>query len=136
MATPARTLIGMTFPSGRILSPAAAEAAARAIQTPSEVDLFEAQRASSPSVRAFLETEEWAAIRDRIMGDGKPPLGVPKDLTALSRLLRWTADSVYSEKVLPPEVRAAYLHAAAEVDAFARRMDRPADELAAKREAA
>lgn len=134
-------LICMTFPSGRILSPQGAEAAARAIETPSEVELFETQASSSPSVRAFLQTAEWATIRERIMGDGNPPLAAPNSLTELSRMMRWAADSVYGETMLPPEARAAYLHAATEIDAYARKHgDRPvpvvADELAVRREAA
>jgi hypothetical protein len=128
----------MTFPSGRILSPRAAADAARALATPSEVELFELESASSPSVRQFLETDEWRAIRDRIMGDGAPPLGQPQSIAELARMMRWAADGAYDEEPLPGRARLAYLHAATEMDALARRLDRPAvaDELAARREAA
>lgn len=134
-------LICMTFPSARILSPQGAQDAARAIETPSEVELFEAQASSSPSVRAFIQTDEWRAIRKRIVGDGKAPLAAPENLEELARMMRWAADSVYAEEMLPPAARAAYLHAATEMDALARRQARQAaarerDELAARREAA
>jgi hypothetical protein len=129
----------MTFPSGRILSPQGAADAARAIETPSEVELFEAQSSSSPSVRAFMNTPDWHAIRARIMGDGKAPLAAPHSLADLSRMARWAADSVYAETMISAETRAAYLHMASEIDAFARRysVQVPAvagDELAARRQ--
>lgn len=131
----------MSFHARTITSRQAAEAAARALGTPSEVDLFETLSSSSPSVRAFIQTPEWAAIRERIIGDGSPPLGRPESLTELSRLMRWTADSVFSETVLSDEERAAYLHAAAEIDAFAQQADARAvpatvSELADRRPAA
>jgi hypothetical protein len=130
----------MTFPSGRILSPQGAQDAARAIETPSEVALFEANAASSPSVRAFIKTPEWSAIRERIVGDGKAPLDAPENIEELSRMMRWAADSVYAEALIHPQARAAYLHAAAEMDALARRLAHRAstagDDLAARRDAA
>lgn len=126
----------MTSPAYRILSPQAAATAARAVESPSEVMQFEGLAASSPSVREFLASAEWAAIRERIMGDGNPPLGAINSPAELARLARWTADGVYAEEPIHPEARAAYLHMAAELDALARRMAPAGDELAARRAAA
>jgi hypothetical protein len=128
----------MTSPAYQILSPQAAVTAARAVESPSEVMQFEGLASSSRSVREFLTTAEWAAIRERIMGDGNPPLGAIDGPAELARFARWTADGAYSEEPVHPEARAAYLHMAAELDALARRMAPAptADELAARREAA
>lgn len=131
----------MTFPAHRILSPQDAAAAARAVESPAEVEQFAAHSSSSPSVRAFMLTEDWRAIRERIMGDGKPPLGAPNSVEELSRMMRWAADGVYAEEPLSADARAAYLHAATEMDALARRLSRqvPAAavaELGARRAAA
>lgn len=110
----------MAQPVLRISSAAAAADAARALETPSDVQHFEAMAPGSAVVRAFLGTEEWAAIRTRIMGDGQPPLGRPESLGDLARLFRWSADGAFSEEMPSPAARGAYLHAAAEIDAFAR----------------
>lgn len=110
----------MVQPAVRIGSAQAALAAARALETPSDVRRFEASAAESAAVRAFLDTSEWVAIRTRILGDGKLPLGRPESLLDLSRLFRWTADGAFSETQQDPAARAAYLHAATEIEAFDR----------------
>lgn len=110
----------MAQPTLRIGSVLAANQAAAALETPSDVRAFEAMSPASEPVRAFLATPEWAAIRTRIVGDGTPPLGRPESLVDLARLFRWSADGAFSEELPSEEVRAAYLHAAAEIDAFSR----------------
>jgi hypothetical protein len=122
----------MTFPARPITSPTAAADAARAIKLPSEVERFEALAASSPSVRAFIVTDEWRAIRGRIYGDGNPPLDAPKSLADVAFYLRWVADGAFS--ALKPGAQEAYLHAIAEIEAFERNAGpAPIDELAARR---
>jgi hypothetical protein len=116
----------MVQPAVRIDSAHAAAMAARALESPVEVGLFESQAPSSAAVRAFLKTPEWAAIRERIMGSGTPPMGRPRTHTELSRLFRWTADGVFSEEPIPADVRKAYLFCAGELDAFARSAGRAA----------
>lgn len=111
----------MVQPAVLIRSPQEAADAARSVQSPVEVQRYEAMASESPSVRAFLATEEWSQIYARIMGDGNPPLGRPKNLSDVSRILRWTADGALSPDYFPTaEERRAYLHAATEIDAFAR----------------
>lgn len=110
----------MVQPAPRIGSARAASDAACALETPSEVQRFEAMAPESAALRAYLATPEWAAIRARIMGDGRPPLGRPESLDDLARLFRWSADGAFSEEPLSSGVRAAYLHAAGEIEAFGR----------------
>lgn len=74
----------------------------------------------SDAARPFLSTPEWAAIRTRIVGDGRPPLGRPESLLDLARLFRWSADGAFSEGLPTPEAAAAYLHAATELEAYDR----------------
>jgi hypothetical protein len=114
----------MAQPALRIGSAQAAQDAARSLDTPSEVQHFESLASGSPAVRAFLSTPEWAEIRARIMGDGHPPLGRPRSFEDLARLFRWTADGAFSETRPTDPVRAAYLHAAREVEAYARSAQR------------
>ncbi len=124
----------MTFPARPITSPTAAAEAARAIKLPSEVERFEALAPTSPSVRSFISTDEWRAIRGRICGDGNPPLDAPESLEELTRYLRFVADGYFSN--LPAGARDAYLHAISEIEAFERNTApaQPAvDELAARR---
>lgn len=81
----------------------------------------------SAEARAFLDTPEWAAIRHRIMGDGRPPKGRATSLADVSRLLRWKADGAYSPgHSLTEDERDAYLDAANEVDAFSQSAGRVA----------
>lgn len=110
----------MAQPVLRIGSARAAFDAACALETPSEVRRFEALGAGTAAVRAFLETPEWAAIRARIMGDGRAPIMRPESIDDLARLFRWSADGAFSEEPVSPDVRAAYLHAAVECEAFGR----------------
>lgn len=110
----------MVQPAVRILTAEQAYAAARALETPAEVRQFEAMRAESSAVRAFLNTAEWSAISTRIMGNGQPPTGRPKSLGDVSRFLRWTAGGELGGEVTD-DSRRAYLHAALEVETFARR---------------
>lgn len=116
----------MVQPAVRIGSARDAHDAARGLETPSEVQQFEAMASESAALRTYLQTPQWADIRNRIVGDGRPPLGRPRDLGDVSRFFRWSADGAFSEESLRAEVRAAYLHAAAEIDAFHRRADRSA----------
>jgi hypothetical protein len=111
---------GMAQPVLRIDSARVAADSARRLQTPSEVLQFEAMAAESRPVRAFLETGEWVAIRTRIMGDGTTSIGRPITLDDVVRLLLWTADGYFSEEALTEAARAAYIHSAEEVRAFAR----------------
>lgn len=60
------------------------------------------------------------------MGDGTPPTGRPESLYDVSRLFRWSADGAFAEGPVSRDTSAAYLHAAAEVDAFARNVARVA----------
>lgn len=115
----------MVQPAVRILSTADAQAAARELESPREVEQFKAMAAESGSVRAFLDTPEWAAIYQRIMGDGKPPTGRPRVLADVSRYMRWTADGLMGSFV-DEKTRSAYLHCALEVDTFARSANRAA----------
>ena len=84
----------MAQPVRRILTAEKAAAAARALRTPSEVRAFLALRQESSAVRAFVATEEWAAIHGRIIGDGSPPLD-PHSISELARFARWTADGEF-----------------------------------------
>lgn len=117
----------MVQPAVRIGSAQAASDVARALETPSEVAQFVALAPGSAPVRAFLDTPEWAAIHDRIVGDGRPPTGRHRSLADVARLGRWSADGVFSEEPLAPQTRSAYLHMAAEIDAYDRntRQDAP-----------
>lgn len=99
---------------------------ARTLETPSEVLQFEQTAGSTAGHLAFLTTPEWAEIRDRIMGDGHPPTGRPQSLHDVSRLFRWSADGAFSEVPVSKDTNAAYRHAAAEVDAYARNVQRAA----------
>lgn len=110
----------MVQPTARIGDARAALDAARALQTPSEVRQFEAAADNSAVLRTFLATPEWAAIRQRIAGNGRPPAGKLRSLAELEQLLRWTADGTFSEEPLTQPERRAYLHAAEEVGGFAR----------------
>lgn len=121
-----RILFGMVQPAVRIGSTRAARDAARALETPAEVRAFEKMAPDSASLRTFIETTEWRSIRARIMGDDRPPVGRPSSLSDLSRFLRWAADGSFSEQALTPDARGAYLHAAAEVEAFGRNAGRAA----------
>lgn len=108
----------MVQPTARILTEEKARAAAGMLQTPSEVRAFIGLRSESSAVRAFLHTAEWAAIRERIMGDGTPPIGRLRSPRELARFFRWTADGEFG--TVSPDARAAYLHAAEEAEALAR----------------
>jgi Protein of unknown function (DUF2829) len=121
-----RTLWYMVQPVVRIGSQHAALEAARALETPSEVQRFEAHGSKSAAVRAFLATPEWTEIRTRILGDGRPPLGRLTSLGDLSRLMRWAADGAFAEGRVSADARGAYLHAAQELDAFSRARSRVA----------
>lgn len=110
----------MTRPAPRIDSARTAAATARALESPADVARFEALAPGSALIRAFMETPEWRAIRERIMGDGTPPLGRPESLFDVARLMRWSADGIFSEEPISAEARSAYLHAAREIEAFAR----------------
>jgi hypothetical protein len=116
----------MVQPVVRIGSQRAALEAASALETPSEVRRFESLAPESAALRAFLETPEWAEIRTRIMGDGRPPMGRINSLPELGRLLRWTADGAFAEGRISPDARGAYLHAVSEIDAFSRRAHKAA----------
>lgn len=118
----------MVQPTERLRSASEAADAARALESPVEVQRFETVTAAeSAVVRAFLETPEWAAIRSRIMGDGRPPMGRSKTLADVSRRLRWKADGAYSpDHSLTVDERDAYLDAANEIDAFAQSAGRVA----------
>ncbi len=121
-----RTLYSMVQPAVRILNADEAADAARALETPTEVRQFQALATESPSVREFLQTPEWAAIYERIMGDGSPPMSRPKNLGDVSRFFRWTADGYLKSGPVSEGARAAYLHCASEVDTFARSARRAA----------
>ncbi len=117
----------MFDPLRRISSAEAAAEAAHALETPSEVRRFEALGPGSALVRAFLSTDEWAAIRHRIVGDGVLPLGAPKSLEELARLFGWMADGAFAMEPPTEDSRNAYCHAAAEINAYAMRERRRAD---------
>jgi hypothetical protein len=113
----------MAQPAQRILSADKAADVARSLETPTDIKQFLALAPESPSVRAFLQTSEWAAIYSRLMGNGKLPTGAAKSLDDVIRFLRWTSDG--SLGTMPhPEAAKAYRHAAVEVEAYARRASR------------
>ena len=110
----------MAQPVRRIFTAEQAVAAARALQTPSDVRAFLAMRQESSAVRAFIATEEWAAIHQRIIGDGSLPLD-PHSIPELARMARWAADGELGGDV-SPDARDAYLHMAREMELLAREM--------------
>jgi len=110
----------MAQPVRRILTAEKAVAAARALQTPSDVRAFLSMRQESSAVRAFIATEEWAAIHRRIIGDGSLPLD-PHSLPELARMARWAADGELGGDV-SADTRDAYLHMAREIELLAREM--------------
>lgn len=112
----------MAQPTVRIFSADQAAAAARALETPTDVKRFVALGKESTSVRAFLTTPEWAGIYYRVMGDGKQPGRAAKTLGDVIRLLRWTSDGSLGPITSDPA--AAYRHAAMEVEALEKRQRR------------
>ncbi len=86
----------------------------------------------SAVLREYLKTPEWAAIYERIIGDGSSPFQSPDSLGALSRLFRWIADGD-EDSTISPDARRAYLHCAMELESFARRTAHNAERSLAKR---
>jgi hypothetical protein len=112
----------MVQPAVRIFTADQAAAAARALETPTEVAQFLALARESSAVRAFIQTPQWAAVHSRIMGDGKLPTGAARSLSDIARLFRWTSDGSLGPITTDPA--AAYRHCAAEVEALDRRLRR------------
>lgn len=79
-------------------------------------------RGESSAVREYLRTPAWAAIHERIIGDGTPPLD-PHSPEELARMARWTADGLLGGTI-SEDARKAYLHMAKELDLLARETKR------------